>query len=859
MFQPPRLTNAGKALYNRTLAGEGIQFTKIKLGKGTLTGPIATMTALVDLVTEIDASVSQTGDNSYVDISGSFSNAGMQDGFYWREIGLFAADPEAPEERERDILYCYQNAYDTADFIPAASVETVEKHITIPVIVSDAESVSCLLDPSLIYATKKDIENHNLDPEAHPTLRHDLQELDETLSGYMETTDAALEGQNRAITQQGQTLTQHINDGDSHVSAAEKEAWSGKAEPGDITTAIAGHNADKEAHPDIREELGKVKQTADDALKAIQDFAYVINGLPTQSGALIYNGELQKPSWNGYNTDALDIGGKTSATDAGEYEATFTPKGKYHWEGGTTEARTVTWSISRQPITTTPTQNGTQVYTGALITAAWTGYDPTKLTIGGDYTGTTAKSYNATFTPKDNYCWSGGSITAKTVAWKITKAPGTLSIAPTAVALSASATQVVIKVTRAGDGTISVENAATAIATATVDQAAATVTVKSVGQANGSGKITIKVAEGTNHFAPTAVTANVTADFPKTYGVKWNGGPETTWSRTDAASGFTNPVPYYSGASAYSSPFDSLQPWAGMKRTTDSALGELVSIPKYWYKWTKSGATMTLQISDKAQAGFSVSPAHADRGDGKGERNTVYVGRYHCASGYKSTTGVAQQVSITRANARSGIHNLGATAYQYDFAMYWTIMMLYLVEFADWNGQKVIGYGCSDSGSKKNNGQTDTMPYHTGTTATSRTSYGFTQYRYIEGLWDNVYDWVDGIYFSGANIYCIKNPASFSDTTGGTLTGTRPTSSNWISAWGIPTASGFGWALYPSEVSGSETTYVADYCNYSSSGVVLRAGGDYNQYQLYGPFVLYGDNSASSSSSSVGCRLQKLP
>ena len=74
------------------------------------------------------------------------------------------------------------------------------------------------------------------------------------------------------------------------------------------------------------------------------------------------------------------------------------------------------------------------------------------------------------------------------------------------------------------------------------------------------------------------------------------------------------------------------------------------------------------------------------------------------------------------------------------------VNMLFLVEFADWNGER-IGRGCSTSNSKMNNGQTDAMGYHTGTTAASRDSYGFTQYRNIEGWWDNVYDWMDGCYY----------------------------------------------------------------------------------------------------------------
>lgn len=346
-------------------------------------------------------------------------------------------------------------------------------------------------------------------------------------------------------------------------------------------------------------------------------------------------------------------------------------------------------------------------------------------------------------------------------------------------------------------------------------------------------------------------------DIRKIYGVSWDGTSATAFSRTDDAELFTNPIPYVAGATSYGSPFDNISPWKDMQIVEDATAGKLVKIPKYYYKWTKSGDTMKLQISAEPFEGSLVSPAHADRGDGKGERDVVYVGRYHCNSSYKSVTGSNPVASITRATARANIHNLGSSYWQYDFAMYWTIAMLYLVEFADWNSQAKIGYGCSPSGSKWSVGYTDSMPYHTGTTASARTSYGGTQYRNIEGLWDNVFDWCDGIYFNGANVYCIKNPSSFSDSSGGTLVGTRPTGSGWISAFDVPTADGFEYALYTSAISGSNATYITDYC--SSSGVVLFVGGYYSQAQRYGLFYLDGYSPASSTSSIVGSRLQKLP
>ena len=353
------------------------------------------------------------------------------------------------------------------------------------------------------------------------------------------------------------------------------------------------------------------------------------------------------------------------------------------------------------------------------------------------------------------------------------------------------------------------------------------------------------------------------------YGVQWNGSSSTAWTRTDDAALFADPQPYYAGMSGTpSSPFDSCMPWSGMEIVDDADAGKLVKIPKFWYKWTRSGSSMKLQISDAEQTGFLVSPAHADRGDGSGERDYVYAGRYHCgSSNYKSVSGVTPAGNMTRAEFRTAIHNLGSKIWQQDFAMWWTINMLILVEFASWNSQAKIGGGCSEGESTSsavyNMGTTDNMPYHTGTVASSigATVYGANQYRYIENWWGNVFDWIDGIYFSDRTIYAIKNPANFSDDTGGTNIGTRANANGVVTQWTEPSASGFEYALYPAAVTTDNNyeTYDCDSSNYNASGVVLFGGGNYSQYQYCGAFYLYGNHAASSKSANRGSRLQKLP
>ena len=189
--------------------------------------------------------------------------------------------------------------------------------------------------------------------------------------------------------------------------------------------------------------------------------------------------------------------------------------------------------------------------------------------------------------------------------------------------------------------------------------------------------------------------------------------------------------------------------------------------------------------------------------------------------------------------------------------MRYTLYILYLVEFANWNSQGVIGYGCGNGSSKQSTGYTDNLSYHTGTTQSSKTTYGIgTQYRYIEGLWDNVYDWVDGIYFNSNGMNIIMNPSNFSDSTGGTLVG--------VPAVGTPIAfeikdvNSIFQLIVPSSSIGGGNTYSCDMFYYYSNMPSIYCGGDYSRTENYGLFLI-GCGYVTDSYPNVGCRLMVLP
>lgn len=583
----------------------------------------------------------------------------------------------------------------------------------------------------------------------------------------------------------------------------------------------------------------------------------VIVSIPVQSGSLTYTGAPQTPEWDNFDQENSSVS-VTPQTNAGTHSATFTLLTGM-WSDGTTGKKTVNWTIGRASIPAVPQQSGSLKYDGNPKTPSWdTNYDSNKMTVSVEAQINAGTGYTASFTPDSNHQWWDGSVGAKTATWTIGKGDQVVSVSPQSVTLNTSTRSAKFTVTRKGDGVISATSGNPSVATiGGINQQTGEVTVNSVNDTTGTAVITVKVAAGTNYLAGADKEVQVNAQFVTIYGVEWDwtSGGSTKGTRTDGAAGFSDPNPAVNNGSG-SSPFDNLYPWSGMVKETRTG-GVMVKEPKYWYKWTKTGKKLKLQIADGPVEGFHVDPVNMDRGDGLGELDFSYIGRYHCASGtYKSETNKAQQTNITRSQARSNIHNLGSNIWQMDFAQMWYVGMLFLVEFADWNGQTAIGYGCSSGNSKQNNGRTDSMQYHTGTTAANRTTYGFTQYRNIEGWWDNVYDWMDGCYYNSNGLNVIKNPAQFSDSANGVLVG-KPVA-GYPSDFTIPTQDGLEWALFPSAANGSQTTYVPDYWYYDGSSPCLLHGGNYSQYLNRGPFYVdYG--STSGQYSSFGCRLQERP
>ena len=239
-FQSPVFTNDGKALQMRTLGGEALIFTSIKIGDGQITSqPIASLTGLINTIASIPISKS-TRTEKYFSVSGSFTNQAVSTGFYWREIGLFAADPDYPDDRTKDILYCYQNAYNLAEYIAAGGSEIIEKVIRLNVVVGNATTVTALIDSSTVFLTQEEFA------EAI-TSYYTKEEADALLKGKSNTDhthdDRYYTEEEISNILKGKSDTNHTHD-DRYYTEAEADAQF--AAKTDIPTSLPanGGNAD---------------------------------------------------------------------------------------------------------------------------------------------------------------------------------------------------------------------------------------------------------------------------------------------------------------------------------------------------------------------------------------------------------------------------------------------------------------------------------------------------------------------------------------------------------------------------------------------------------------------------------------
>lgn len=155
------MTKQGRALEAKVTAGIcKLELTKLKVGDGEL-HEIESMTDLAAPKLDIGISSISPTDAGICDVEGVITNAELEKGFYMRELGIYATDPE-----EGEILYAV--ATDShADYLQAkGSSTTLSVGLHMQVVITNADSVTAIIDPKGLM-TRTDLAAHDESDTAH--------------------------------------------------------------------------------------------------------------------------------------------------------------------------------------------------------------------------------------------------------------------------------------------------------------------------------------------------------------------------------------------------------------------------------------------------------------------------------------------------------------------------------------------------------------------------------------------------------------------------------------------------------------------------------------------------------------------
>ncbi|WP_258115469.1 fibronectin type III domain-containing protein [Levilactobacillus yiduensis] len=327
------------------------------------------------------------------------------------------------------------------------------------------------------------------------------------------------------------------------------------------------------------------------------------------------------------------------------------------------------------------------------------------------------------------------------------------------------------------------------------------------------------------------------------YGVSWDGSSSGALQRTDAAVGLK------AGINGAQNDFDTVGPWAKMDKTiTDDKGNSFVRIPKLYIKKTQTDKLATWQVSlSKIDDTWYLPKCFWDFTSNK-ELDYVDVGRYQgTVTGglLQSKSGVAPTNSLEITAFRSDAKANGDGYQLLDIHVIDVWQVLFIIEFATLSSQSIMPGNLDNgaNGSAKTNG---TGSNHAGSSGYA-TSTGPMDYRGIENMYGNLYQFVDGINITNQKPWVCDDPAKYqSDLFAAPYQplGYALPASGFITKMGYDPDHPF--AQFATVANGTLSTYYTDY-QFTTTGNMVAYYGDYWGSSVgYGGAFCWGFDYASS-------------
>ena len=244
-FKGTILTTAGRNLLAKALTGAKLEFTKVQLGDGVWDESVnpESLTSLVNPKLDLPINDFETIGDGTVRLRVLLTNTGLTEGFFTRELGIFAKDPDTGEE----VLYSVAYA-ENPDYIPSDGVTKVENVFDVYTVIANAQNVTAVISDTVVLATKQDIEAHNSSADAHPDIREAIQNLQTQIANLDEGITPNIE---EAINQHNQATDSHPDIREAIQNLQTQITNLDEGITPDIQNAIEQHNQDPNAHPNL--------------------------------------------------------------------------------------------------------------------------------------------------------------------------------------------------------------------------------------------------------------------------------------------------------------------------------------------------------------------------------------------------------------------------------------------------------------------------------------------------------------------------------------------------------------------------------------------------------------------------------
>lgn len=184
----------------------------------------------------------------------------------------------------------------------------------------------------------------------------------------------------------------------------------------------------------------------------------------------------------------------------------------------------------------------------------------------------------------------------------------------------------------------------------------------------------------------------------------------------------------------------------------DGTNGEVMTyIPEFYFKREVKDGTETIQISEHHFKDSTHSRA-------------FYIARYTTSTNTHSISGVASLVSQTISTFRTQARAKGTGWGLLDYHIF-ILQMLYLVEYADYNSQSILGLGhsASDSTAQIDCGGCDVLGMKSGCLVNDGKHAMI--YRGVENIFGNIWQFVDGLGIKDNVSYISYNPTDYANET----------------------------------------------------------------------------------------------